>query len=291
MFSEPARIRACTSLGKQDPPYPGPGNRNAWPMRRHVRPDGLAQLRDLIHEGDPRGEHGVGGVLGHLGRGNVHHDQWIAGAHKGGVELFDHFGRFGRVDPYHDAVGLHEVIDGGAFLEELRIRAHVKRRRRFARDLRAHLRGRAHRDGALRDDDLGRVHVLADRRGDGEHVLQVGRSVFVGRRPHGDEHDLGALDGGADVGREGQPALTLIADDERLESGLVDREFVRLEVLDLGRIDVGTYDVIARLRETGTHDQTYISGADDGDLHARGPALGNTCRVSTTERACRAINL
>ena len=133
--------------------------------------------------------------------------------------------------------------------------------------------------------------MLADHRGDGEHVLQVGRSVFVGRRPHRDEHDLGALDRAADIGRERQPALALIADDDRLESGLVDREFVRFEVLDLGRIDVGTNDVIARLGETGTYDQTYISGADDGDLHARGPALGNTWRVSTTARACRAINL
>jgi hypothetical protein len=105
------------------------------------------------------------------------------------------------------------------------------------------------------------------------------------------EHDLGALDRVPDVGRKCQPALALIADDDRLEPGLVNRKLVRLEVLDFRRIDVGADDIIARLGETGTHDQTYISGADDGDLHARGPALGNTWRVSTTARACRAISL
>ena len=33
------------------------------------------------------------------------------------------------------------------------------------------------------------------------------------------------------------------------------------------------------------------SGTDDGDSHARVPALGKTCRVSTVARACRAISV
>lgn len=122
-------------------------------------------------------------------------------------------------------------------------------------------------------------------------MLQIGRSVFVRRRPHRDEHDLGALHRGADVGRERQSALALIPDDHRLEPGLVNRELAGFEIGDFWGIDIGAYDVIPRLGETGTHDQTHVSGADDGDLHAREPALGNTCRVSTTARACRAINL
>ena len=167
----------------------------------------------------------------------------------------------------------------------------MERRLGLARDLCAHLLRRADGDRALCDDELGRVHVLADRRRDGEDMLQIGRAVFVGRRPDGDEHHLGALDRVSHVGRECQPALALVAHHDRLETRLVDRELVGLEVTDLAGIDVGANDVVPRLGETGPYDQTDIAGADDGDLHARVPALGKTCRVSTVARECRATSL
>ena len=64
-------------------------------------------------------------------------------------------------------------------------------------------------------------------------MAQIGRAVLVGRRADGDEHHLGRRDGGGDVGRELEPALLLIALDERIEPGLVDREDVLLQTLDL----------------------------------------------------------
>ena len=49
--------------------------------------------------------------------------------------------------------------------------------------------GGAHRHGDLVDDDLVVGHVAADVARGGQHVLQVGRAVLVGRRADGDELD------------------------------------------------------------------------------------------------------
>ncbi len=57
------------------------------PHLLHVGAHLLAELGDLVHERDPGGQHGVGGVLGHLGRRDVHEENRIAGAHEGGEQL------------------------------------------------------------------------------------------------------------------------------------------------------------------------------------------------------------
>ena len=59
--------------------------------------------------------------------------------------------------------------------------------RQFARRSAPHLVGRADRHRALVDDDLVVGHVPADAARRGQHVLQVGRAVLVGRRADGDE--------------------------------------------------------------------------------------------------------
>jgi hypothetical protein len=46
----------------------------------------LGQQRHLVHEADARGQHRVGGVLGQLGRADVHHDQLVALALEGRVQ-------------------------------------------------------------------------------------------------------------------------------------------------------------------------------------------------------------
>src|SRR3989440_7629261 len=77
---------------------------------------------------------------------------------------------------------------------------------------------------ALGDDQLGAVQVPPDGARHLEHVLQVGRAVLARWRADRDEDDVRTLDRSADVGGELQAAVPLIAHDERLESGLVDRE-------------------------------------------------------------------
>ena len=256
---------------KQERRPDAPVAADATAHMRHIRSHGLAQAGNLIHEGDPGREHRIGRVFRHLRRRDVHHDERIAGAHERCVQLLDHARGLVRVHADDDTIGLHEVLDRRPFLQEFRVGADVERRARVARDFRANFFGRPHRHRALGDDDLGLVHVLADRARHLENVLQVGGAVLVGRRPDGDEHDLRALDGLRNVGREGEPAFALVADHHRLEARLVDRNFVLLERPDLRRIDVRANHVVAGLGEARAHDEADVPRPDNRYPHARPP--------------------
>jgi hypothetical protein len=76
---------------------------------------------------------------------------------------------------------------------------------------RAHPVGGADRHRALVDDDLVVGHVLADAARGGQHVLEIGRSVLVGRRADADELQRPVMHRGDDVGGELQPAIGGIA--------------------------------------------------------------------------------
>ena len=82
-----------------------------------VGADLLADVGDLVDEGDLRRQEGVGGELDHLGAGHI-------GAHErrfqGRVERRHCVARPATVVADDDAVGVQEVLDGRALLEELR---------------------------------------------------------------------------------------------------------------------------------------------------------------------------
>ena len=100
----------------------------------------------------------------------------------------------------------------------------------------AHLVGSAHGHGGFIDDDAVGIHVLADVARGGEHVLQVGRAVFVRRRAHGDELDGAVLGGLLHIGGEGQAAGSDVAADHFVQPRLMDGNAAVLEDLDLGRV-------------------------------------------------------
>ena len=91
-----------------------------------------------------------------------------------------------------DAIGLHEVLDRRALLQELRVADDAERMRGLLADDLAHLLAGADRHGALVDDDLVAVHRLGDVAGDAEHVREIGRPVLALRRADGDEDDRGS---------------------------------------------------------------------------------------------------
>jgi hypothetical protein len=125
---------------------------------RDIRADGLAKVRDLVHERNLRGQQRIRGVLGHLRARVVHHENRSASPAKRRVQIFDDLGRslVGGADD--DAIGFEEILDCRAFLHELRVGDHIEG---VFGDL-GHdvldLRMRADRHGTLRDDDLVAVH-------------------------------------------------------------------------------------------------------------------------------------
>jgi hypothetical protein len=129
--------------------------------------------------------------------------------------------------------------------------------------------GGAHRHRRLVDHDGRAGDVVADRARHREHVPQVGAAVLVGRRAHRDEHHLAVGDAGRGVGGEVQAPGAVVADHQRLEPGLVDRDHALREAVDLRLVDVDADDVVADLRQARARDEADVARAEDGDAHAR----------------------
>ncbi len=173
----------------------------------------------------------------------------------------------------HDAVGPHEVLDRGAFLQEFGIGDHRElqvlepARGELLADHRCDAVAGTDRHGRLVDHDLEAGHMPADIAGGRQHILQVGRTVLVRRRANGDELHVGMVDRGRDVGGEHQPPGLAVALDQVLQAGLVDRHAAIVEQRDLFFIDVEAEHIVAELGQAGAGDQADITAADDGDFH------------------------
>ena len=138
----------------------------------------LGEVGQFVHEADAGGQHGVGGILGEFGALDVGDDQAFAVTLKRRIERAHQVDGLVVLGTDDDAVGTHEVLDGGAFLEEFRVgndavgdvdRALVQ----FVGNGRLHLGGSANRHRALVHHNLVVGHQAADVAGGGEDVLQI----------------------------------------------------------------------------------------------------------------------
>ena len=247
-----------------------------------VRAELVADVGDLVDERDLRCEEGVGGELDHLGAGEV-------GAHdrgpEHGIEVGDGIGSrlvFG-LGPDDDPVGLEEVLDRGALLEELGA-GHVGRRAQVALDRVAG----SDRNGALHDQDvLAAVGELVDH---WHHAREVGVAGIGRRRVDADEQQPGRIEKLTHVGCEGQPLGVL--GDQLLQPRLVNRDLPSLQRIDLLGDDVAGGDGVPELGEAGGADQTHPADADHPDrrLFAHGfTCFGVGGLISPTERAMPSI--
>ena len=148
------------------------------------------------------------------------------------------------VDAHDDAVGVHEVVDRRAFFEELGVGGHIKAqgieapRLQGLRDHGAHPVGGAHRHGRFVEHQLEVLHVLANAARHRQHMLQIGRAVFLGRRAHGDHQDLAMRNRLGHIGGEVQPAGRAVARDHRVQARLVNRHAPSLQLCHARRIAV-----------------------------------------------------
>ena len=110
-------------------------------------------------------------------------------------------------------------------------------------------------------------HVLADRRGDRQHIFQIGRAVLVGRRADRDELEQAVLHAFGRVGRELDAAGREVLLDQRIETRLVDRRLAALEPLDLALVDVDAQHVVAGLGKARAGDQAHVTRTEYGDSH------------------------
>ena len=228
----------------------------------------LGEVGHLVHEADLGGQHGVGRVLGQLGRAHVHHDHAVAVADERVVQRLEQLGGARVVGADDDAVRLHEVVDRRAFLQELGVGDDIELDLYAALaqglvDALADLVRRAHRHRRLVDDDPVLVRVAADGLGHGQDVREVGRTVLLGRGADRDELEQAVTDALFGVGRELEAPLVEVALDQHVEPGLVDRDVALLQPRDLAGVDVDADDVVAGLGEAGAGDQADVTRTED----------------------------
>ncbi len=134
------------------------------------------------------------------------------------------------------------------------------------------LRG-AHRDGALFDDDLGRLRHFGDGAGDGLDEAQVGGLVRadaegLGRCVDADEDDVGVVDALLDRGGEEQVPPACLTH-QFIETGLVDGQFIRVPGRDAVCVEVHhiNADVGALGGDHRHGGSADIAGADAANSH------------------------
>src|SRR5258708_5020595 len=235
----------------------------------HVGGDLLAQIGDLVDEGDLGGEEAVRGVFGELRRLHRGEDHRRLYQVERAIELAHDLLRAGALGADHDAIGAHEILDRRALAQEFRVRHHVESELgpRLADDL-----GDVPA-GADRHGRFGDHHGIAGERASdllrgGEDIGEIGMAVAAARRrADGDEDRVGPRHGGGEIGGEGEASGARIALDDLIETGLVDRHFALLQARDLLRVLVDASDGDAELGKARAGDESDITGADHCNAH------------------------
>ncbi len=234
-----------------------------------VGADRLAQIGNLVDEGDLGREKGVGGIFDQLRRPPRGEQQGRLVEVERPVDFPHHLGRILLLGADDDPVRMLEILDRGALAQEFGIgddpAAH---RRRGLADDPLDLVAGADRHRRLGDDHRRTGQRLGDLARGAVDIGKVGMAVAAARRrADGDEDRFGAADAGDEIGGEAQPAAFDVAGDEPVEAGLEDRHDALLERLDLARVLVDADDVVAEIGKAGAGDQPDIAGPDDRDTH------------------------
>ena len=112
------------------------------------------------------------------------------------------------------------------------------------------------------------MHVLANRLGYSQYMLQVGRAIFSSRGAHGDEHNGAMAHGRGHIVGKAQSAGRCIALQQRLQPLFMDGGDTKLQIGHSLCIDVHTNHAVAHFCQAGRGHQANITGAKHADFHA-----------------------
>ena len=238
----------------------------------HIGAYEFTEVCDVVHETDAGREHGVRGVLDHFCARDVRENHAEVVEHHRAVEAGHEFLRLFAFHANDNAVRLHEVRDGGAFLQEFWVAGHIEWNVHaalveFFLDGRLDLLGGADRDCRLGHENGVLLDVLAKRAGHGEHILQVGGAVFVGRRTHSAEYHFDIVKNAGEVGREFETAFALVPENHFVKTRFVYRNFTFLERFNLGLVHINASHVDAHFGKACAADKSYISCSDNRNIH------------------------
>ena len=236
----------------------------------HIGADLLAQIGDLVDEGDLGREKGVARVFDELGRAarGDHHRRLVEEERP--VELGHHGARACVLGADDDAVRPLEIADRRTLAQEFGIGddREFRVRPRLAHDALDLIAG-ADRHGRFGDHD----GVAVERVGDLARCLidigEVGMAVAAARwRPDRDEDRIRLAHRLAQILGEGEPSRLDIVGDELGEAGLEDRHLAPLQGRDLARVLVDAGDHMAEIGKAGPRHEADIARSDHRDAHA-----------------------
>ena len=169
----------------------------------------------------------------------------------------------------HDPVRMLEVLDGGAFAQELRVGhdGEIGIRAGLADDALDLVAG-ADRHRRLGDDDRVAVELTRDLARRVVDVGQIGMAVAAPRRrADGDEDGIGRAHRRRRIGREKQTRLPRVLRDQIVEAGFEDRDLAAAQRLDLARVLVDAGDHVAEIGKACAGHQPDIARPDHRNAH------------------------
>jgi hypothetical protein len=236
----------------------------------HVGADPFAQISDFVDEGDLGREERIGGVFDQLCGSAPGVEDGSLVQIKRPVKLGHHVLCAWIVGADDDAVRVFEVLDGGAFAQELGVRDHgeIGVGARFLDDA-LHLIAGADRHGGLGDDDgeagQGRSNLARGR----VHVREVCMTIAAARRrADRDEYRVRLDHRVLEVRGEGQPAFARVGRDHVVEARLINRNLVAAQRRDLGGIAIDAGDVMTKVCKARARDQPDVTRPDHCNPHA-----------------------
>ena len=174
-----------------------------------IGPGSLAQVGNLVDEGNFHGEKRVRGVFDHLRRGEIRHHERGLDEIERAIQVLHDGDRLGAVGADHDPIGPKKILDRRPFSKELRVGHDVELvgGGLMVFDDLAQAFPCPHRHGGLGHDDLVAGHVLTNAPADFFDERQISGTVAAGRRSHRDKNDEGPLNRLGHIGGEGQTLL------------------------------------------------------------------------------------
>ena len=162
-----------------------------------------------------------------------------------------------------------EILDRGALAQELGVGDDNEVcLRALLSDYALDLVTGAHRHRRLGHHDGEAGERCGDLACGGGNVAEIGVAVTTpGRRADRDEDGIGLCNGFFKVCGEIEAAGAHVGLDKPVKAGLVDRNLILPERLDLRNIFVDARDVMAKIRKTRARDQPDISSSDHSNAH------------------------
>src|SRR5207302_693890 len=200
-------------------------------------------------------------------RARVHEVDRTLGADEGRVQLGHDVPRAFAGAADDDPVRPEEVVDGGAFLEELGVGDHVDLHLRPRRDLRLHAAGGPDRDRALVHQHQIATGGAGDLVGDRHGGAQIGVAVVALGSADSDEHHVARAHRLGQCDREADPLGGDVLVQQLFQPRLVDGGLSLAERRDLLFVHVDAHHRVPRIREADPRDQSDVAGPYDDDAH------------------------